>query len=102
MSLASERETVRAMVGLFCRRRHRSESLCERCVELLEYAEQRLAKCRFADEKPACRRCHVHCYSPEMRERIVEVMRFSGPRMIFRHPVMALRHLLRSRKSTPR
>ena len=35
-----------------------------------------------------------HCYKPEMRERIRQVMRYSGPRMITKHPVAAIRHLL--------
>ena len=34
----------------------------------------------------------------DMREKIREVMRFSGPRMIFPHPVMAIRHVIESKK----
>ena len=37
-----------------------------------------------------------------MRERIREVMRFSGPRMIFHHPVMAVRHVIESKKEKKR
>jgi len=44
--------------------------------------------------KTTCARCAVHCYNPEMRRGICAVMRYSGPRMFFYHPVMALRHLL--------
>jgi hypothetical protein len=33
-----------------------------------------------------------------MREKIREVMRFSGPRMIFHHPIMAIRHLIECRR----
>jgi hypothetical protein len=29
-----------------------------------------------------------------MRERIREVMRYSGPRMLLSHPLMAIRHLI--------
>ena len=32
--------------------------------------------------------------APQMRERIRAVMRYAGPRMITRHPVAAVRHLL--------
>lgn len=36
------------------------------------------------------------------REKIREVMRFSGPRMIFYHPVMAVRHVIESKKEKKR
>lgn len=34
------------------------------------------------------------CYAPEMRERIREVMRYSGPHMLIRHPLLVVRHAL--------
>ena len=37
-----------------------------------------------------------------MREKIRAVMRFSGPRMIFRHPVTAVRHVLEVKKEKKR
>ena len=82
------------MISVFCKERHGSETLCESCSELLDYAKARLAKCPFGDAKPACRKCHVHCYAEDMRDRITDVMRFAGPRMTSRHPLMALRHML--------
>jgi len=33
-----------------------------------------------------------------MREKIREVMRFSGPRMLFHHPIAAIRHVVESKK----
>ena len=101
MSLNHERETVRAMIRLFCQLRHNTSQPCESCRELIEYADERLGKCPFGDEKPTCQRCHVHCYGPQMRERITEVMRFSGPRMMLHHPVRALQHLLRTKRPGP-
>lgn len=98
MSIQSEQETIRAMIALYCRKRHARESLCDACAELLQYSMQRLAKCCFGDGKPQCRYCPVHCYSPEMRKRISEVMRFSGPRLILHHPALAIRHMLNRRK----
>jgi hypothetical protein len=95
MSVKHERKTAAAMIRLFCRAHHRRGDLCEQCVELLQYADARLAACPFGGRKPACRKCPVHCYRKEMKERITEVMRWSGPRMMIHHPVMAFRHLLR-------
>ena len=99
MPAEPEYKTLQAMISLFCRHRHKSDNPCTHCSELLEYAEQRLAKCPFGDNKPTCRVCHIHCYAPEKRKRIAEVMRFSGPRMILHHPIMALRYLVQTRKS---
>jgi hypothetical protein len=33
-----------------------------------------------------------------MREQVKTVMRYSGPRMSYRHPYLAMRHLLDRRK----
>jgi hypothetical protein len=98
MNMKNERETLRAMVRLFCRQHNHGETLCASCAELLAYAEQRLSKCRFGQDKPSCRKCPVHCYAPEMRKRITEVMRYAGPRMPVYHPAMSLRHLLNRRQ----
>ncbi len=95
MRLERERLTVAAMMRLFCRDKHGGEELCEACSALLAYACERLENCPFGGEKPKCSHCEVHCYKPEMRERITEVMRYAGPRMPLRHPVMALQHILK-------
>ena len=73
--------------------------LCPECAALLDYALRRLDSCRFGDGKPSCRKCPAHCYRADMRERIRTVMRWAGPRMIFRHPIAATRHLLRELRS---
>jgi hypothetical protein len=50
-------------------------------------------------DKPVCNQCAVHCYRPAMREQVRAVMRFAGPRMVWSHPVLAVRHLIRSRRN---
>lgn len=93
-----EKRIVGEMIRLYCRKNHRTEELCDKCKSLLEYAKQRSEKCPFMEAKTFCSNCKVHCYKPEMREKIRKVMRFSGPRMIFYHPILALRHVIESRK----
>ena len=80
---------------------HASDGLCAECATLLHYATRRLDRCVFGDDKPTCAKCKVHCYSRPMRERIAEVMRFAGPRMVWRHPVLALAHLRDGRRPAP-
>ena len=100
--LRRERETVEAMIELYCRAQHLTPvGLCDECAELADYARARLEHCRYGDEKPTCANCPVHCYKPAMRERIRAVMRYAGPRMLLRHPVMAIRHLLDGRRAPP-
>lgn len=79
--------------------RHTTNGLCPECAALLNYALRRLDSCRFGNGKPSCRKCPVHCYRADMRERIRTVMRWAGPRMIFHHPMAATRHLLRELRS---
>lgn len=92
--LARELKTVFAMIRLYCRAHHQATGLCDECVKLSEYAERRLAACPFQEEKTTCGKCTVHCYKATMRKQIIEVMRFSGPKMIFHHPFLALAHLI--------
>ncbi len=69
---------VRRFIELYCRKNHRSGGqLCPECSDLLAYARERLARCPF-DPKPKCKACKVHCYQPPYRQRIADVMRFSG------------------------
>lgn len=93
--IEEEKKVVAQMIELYCRKKEGEASLCPACSELLNYAMARLEHCRFGDKKPTCRKCPVHCYRPDMRMRIKEIMKWSGPRMILYHPVSAIRHLLR-------
>lgn len=90
-----ERETLQSMIRLACRGRHGTgEALCDVCSTLEQYALSRLESCRFGDDKPKCSECPVHCYKPAMRQAIREVMRYAGPRMPLRHPVLAVGHVM--------
>jgi hypothetical protein len=37
-----------------------------------------------------------------MRERVRVAMRYAGPRMLFRHPIMALLHLIDGLRKEPK
>lgn len=89
-----EQKTVTQMIRLYCRHKEGNRDLCSDCQTLMEYACIRLSKCPFGENKTSCRKCTVHCYRPDMKERIRSVMRYAGPRMIIYHPVAAIRHLI--------
>jgi len=111
-----EEKTIAAMMALYCRDHHEAgasadssshppreaagdRGLCPECVEILDYARLRLEQCRYGAGKPTCVNCATHCYGPAMRERVRVVMRYSGPRMLRRHPVLAVAHLVDGRKT---
>ena len=89
--VVDDTSTVTTMIKIYCKGKHGSEELCDECNELARYAEQRVKNCKFGEKKPVCAKCTIHCYKPEMREKIKDVMRYSGPGMI-KHPIMLLKH----------
>lgn len=91
--------TIEAMIRIYCLNHHQQE-LCDDCRTLYQYAIVRIDKCVFGPAKPACNNCSIHCYSPKMKEQVKTVMRFAGPRMLYKHPVMAINHLLKKKKTS--
>ena len=101
--LRRERSTIRAMISIYCRDLHGGSAagLCADCAALQGYALLRLDKCTFQQDKPTCVKCPVHCYKKDMREKVRVVMRYAGPKMLLRHPVLAVRHLIDGRRPAP-
>jgi hypothetical protein len=101
---ARELKIIETMVGMYCRGHghERHAPLCKDCGALLEYAKRRVERCVFGDAKPTCANCVVHCYKADMREQIRVVMRWAGPRMMLRHPIMAIAHLVNERRPVPK
>ncbi|WP_163328925.1 nitrous oxide-stimulated promoter family protein [Desulfurobacterium thermolithotrophum] len=99
MSLEREKETLQKMFKIYCKAKHGSQNgkLCSECKELLNYALKRLELCPFKEEKPSCKKCTIHCYQPEKRKKIKEVMRFSGPRLLLYDPFNWLIHKVKER-----
>ncbi len=98
--ISREMKTVRRMIDIHCRDHHgtRKGDLCPECALLWQYAQGRLSACRYGEDKTTCVKCPTHCYKPDRRESIRQVMRYSGPRMLWEHPILAVRHILDGRK----
>lgn len=89
-----EKRVVRIMIGIYCKAHHASsEGLCEKCEELACYYERRVERCPLGENKRSCKVCTIHCSEKLHQAQIRQVMRYAGPRMMFSHPLMALRHL---------
>jgi hypothetical protein len=100
--LAREWKTITAMIRCFCHDHHNTNNaLCPECQKLQDYAGVRLERCRFGAQKPTCANCPVHCYQKARREEVRLVMRYAGPRMLWRHPVVSLFHWLDGFRAVP-
>ncbi len=101
-------------VSIFCRENHGMEArdvflvkdarlrsslgseeilLCADCRKLLNHAIAKLLLCPY-DPKPMCKKCETHCYAPGYREKIQEVMKFSGLYMVKHGRLDLLAHYL--------
>jgi hypothetical protein len=96
-----ELRTLLVMIRMYCRDHHGGKTLCDDCACLADYATRRLERCVFGAAKPTCANCTVHCYSADMRERVRTVMRYAGPRMLLRHPVLGIAHMIDGRRPAP-
>lgn len=98
-----EKAIVSEMIALYCRKKHKTKGgLCPECQALTDYAKLRSDCCPFMETKTFCANCRVHCYKPEMKEKIRRIMRFSGPRMLLVHPILVVRHMTEAKKEKRR
>ena len=100
--LQREFNTIKAMVRLYCKEHHKTGGIiCNECSEVVEYSRDRLLCCPFQDKKSTCGKCVVHCYKKDMQKKVIDIMRYAGPKMALKHPLMAMQHFIDSRKNPP-
>jgi hypothetical protein len=82
------------MILIFCKGHHPAGGgRCKECADLAEYAATCVALCPYGASKPVCGRCPANCFRNGMLEKMTEVMRYAGPRMLYKHPVLTARHI---------
>lgn len=92
--IEKEKKTIELMINIYCKKKHKSNNcLCNECEELLQYAHKRLDFCKFGNKKSFCSKCPIHCYKSDMKIKIKEVMKFSGPRLVIYSPVEFFKHI---------
>ncbi|MBF0319188.1 MAG: nitrous oxide-stimulated promoter family protein [Nitrospirae bacterium] len=91
-----EKKTVTKMIQFYCKKLHhpKDSPFCPECAGLLEYSHRRLDKCVYQNDKPACSKCTIHCYKPDRRQQIRDVMRYSQPRLLLRRPHLVILHAI--------
>lgn len=85
-------------VEVYCAGKHGSEArspftlsenlgerkICSECAVFMEYAVTKRLKCPLEAEKPSCKHCRIHCYGREQREKVREIMSYSGRKLMLR------------------
>lgn len=102
--LGIEYKTIKAMVNIYCRAHHHNSTRsvpCPECIEFLTYTNEKLDRCPYGQNKPTCNRCPIHCYKKNQRQQAKKIMRYAGPRMLFYHPILAIKHLLAEKRPVP-
>lgn len=103
--LGLEFKTIKAMVNIYCKAFHKTEGVikqeCATCRDFLIYANEKLDRCPYGQNKPTCNRCPIHCYKPKQREQARTIMRYAGPRMLIKHPLLAIKHLRAEKRPVP-
>ena len=95
-----EKKMVEQMISVYCKEHHSTKRhLCSDCEQLKNYAFAKIDRCPFMETKTFCSSCKVHCYNREMANKIKEVMRYSGPRMLIYNPKAAVSHMIDSLKN---
>jgi hypothetical protein len=92
--LAREIITITKMTEIYCSAHHGSSGpgLCAECDDYVLYSTVRLEKCPYGEEKPTCANCPVHCAKRIRKEQGMAIMRYAGPRMLLRHPLLLIAH----------
>lgn len=94
-------KTLEAIGRIYCSAHHDGEKdaagLCPSCREAVDATIARVEACPFGHEGN-CQDCTVHCQRGEAQQRIREIMAYSAPRMLLRHPAMTARYLAKKLK----
>ncbi|SKA56159.1 hypothetical protein CZ814_03711 [Photobacterium toruni] len=93
------------MIDLYCLKNHqinhKNFQRCDSCEQFSVYVKQRLDRCPYGEQKPSCKQCPIHCYKPQQKIKSQTIMRYSGPKMLIKHPIMAIKHLIHDKRSIP-
>ena len=66
--------------------------LCPECASFLEYAITKRLRCPLEAEKPTCKHCRIHCYDKPRREKVRQIMSYSGRKLMMMGRVDYLWH----------
>ena len=94
----------RGIIGCtYCKGNHAGRAkdaagMCPECRGAIEQTLARAEACPHGHEG-TCQDCATPCQRGEAQQRIKAIMRYAAPRMMFRHPLMALGYLRKKAKA---
>ncbi len=80
---AEEKTLFHPLPKELCSAFNKKAVICPDCMAILEHGIRKRALCPL-EPKPSCKKCHIHCYKPEYRQKIREIMAFSGRKMLLK------------------
>ena len=86
MTIDQEKELISIMIKIY------EDGNKVDLSDLKNYAFKRIEFCPRKEEKTFCSSCPIH------RQQIREVMKYSGKRIIFKHPIIAFKHVINTLK----
>ena len=90
-----EKRILHKMIKLYCNKHHNTQSqLCPNCSDIYFYSLKQIDRCPHAENKPTCNQCETNCYVEDIRIKIKKIMKWSGPRILFYHPIYAIRYII--------
>ncbi len=94
MKRAVKKQLIHEMITIFCAAKHHRVGNCQTCSRLEEYANMKIDRCPPGDSGISCSSCRVHCYGESERSLIKEVMKYAGPGIFLKSPLLTLRYFM--------
>lgn len=98
-TVPKEKENIRKTFGVYCHNHHKvndGKTLCPKCTALLATVMLKMQRCPYGITKPICERCDIPCFGAKPTEEFRQIMSSTQRRMFFKHPIMTLKHKLKS------
>ncbi len=83
-----EKKIISLMIDIYCKKHSDIDK-----DKLKNYAYMKIERCPRMKEKTFCSKCPIQCYNKEYQMQIKKVMKYSGKRLIFIHPLLVIKHL---------
>ena len=97
-NIPNEKKHIKKSFLIYCHKNHGTENdtLCPKCTALLASVMVKMNRCQYGVTKPICDRCEKSCLGAVQTKEFLKIMKSSGKFMLFRHPIMAIKHKLQS------
>ncbi|MBO6305825.1 MAG: nitrous oxide-stimulated promoter family protein [Selenomonadaceae bacterium] len=97
-NVPKEKKHIKKSFLAYCHKHHDTEGdkLCPKCTALLAAVMVKMNKCMYGITKPICDKCDKPCFGAAQTKEFLKIMKGASNFMMFRHPIMALKHKLQS------